>query len=57
MRYTIGMKDCEKGLSCAVPTPRDLVIYREDAPYEKLYLCEYLRELPENPAIEQAPPK
>jgi hypothetical protein len=51
------MKDREKGLSRPVPTPRDLVIYKEDAPYQKLCLCDYLRELPENPAIEQAPPK
>ncbi len=57
MRYTISMKDREKGLICRVPPPPDLMIYKEDAPYEKLCLCEYLRELPENPATELAPPK
>jgi hypothetical protein len=51
------MKDREKGPGRPVPPPADLVIYREDMPYEKLCLCEYLRELPENPVIEQTPPK
>jgi hypothetical protein len=51
------MKDREKGLGCPVPAPRNLVIYEEDAPYEKLCLCDYLRELSENQAIEQTPPK
>jgi hypothetical protein len=51
------MKDREKGLSRPAPTPPELAKYPEDAPYQKICLCEYLRDLPENPEIEQAPPK
>ncbi|OPY67467.1 MAG: hypothetical protein A4E57_02292 [Syntrophorhabdaceae bacterium PtaU1.Bin034] len=37
---------------CELPEPGDMVAYRAEGAYEKLHLCHYLRELPENPITE-----
>ena len=32
--------------------PRDMSIYRAEGVYQRLCLCDYLRDLPENPVVE-----
>jgi hypothetical protein len=32
--------------------PRNMSIYRTEGVYQRLCLCEYLRDLPENPVVE-----
>jgi hypothetical protein len=52
MRYTICVKECEKANYRVAIASTDIVAYRTSGVYQTLHLCEYLRELPEYPAIE-----
>jgi hypothetical protein len=39
-----------KGRSSAAPAPGHMAVYRTEGVFQRLHLCEYLRELPEDPA-------
>ena len=52
MRYTICMKERETANICVAVVPPGLMIFRTSGAYQKLHLCEYLRELPEYPVTE-----
>jgi hypothetical protein len=46
------MKEREKAHPRVATAPRDMTVYRTCGVYQKLLLCEYLRELPEYPVTE-----
>lgn len=46
------MKDPEKAKAFGTIAPPHMVVFRESGVYQRLHLCEYLRELPEYPVTE-----
>ncbi len=46
------MKEEQGSVDVETPVPPNMTIYRTGGVYQRLHLCDYLRELPEDPTVE-----